>query len=93
MIFVASVSHAAANFSQYDDYGFPANYPAFLRGKPPEDKVYQKDVCRMLKRVNRIKTENGYFGHTVSPLQRNKQNAEPETSVKHLPWESRGKLE
>ena len=80
MIFVASVSHAAANFSQYDDYGFPANYPAFLRGKPPEDKVYQKDVCRMLKRVNRIKTENGYFGHKM-------QNLKPRSKI------CRGKLE
>lgn len=39
IIFMGSVSHAAANFSQYDDYAFPANYPAFLRGNPPEDKV------------------------------------------------------
>ena len=36
---MGSVSHAAANFSQYDDYAFPANYPAILHGKPPTDKV------------------------------------------------------
>ena len=39
IIFMGSVGHAAANFSQYDDYAFPANYPAFLRGNPPEDKA------------------------------------------------------
>ncbi|KAJ8045756.1 Arachidonate 5-lipoxygenase [Holothuria leucospilota] len=38
MIFIGSVGHAAANFSQYDDYGFPGNYPAFMYGKPPTDK-------------------------------------------------------
>lgn len=38
VIFMGSVGHAAANFSQYDDYGFPPNYPAFLSGNPIRDK-------------------------------------------------------
>ena len=38
IIFMGSVAHAACNFSQYDDYGFPPNYPAFLQGFPITDK-------------------------------------------------------
>lgn len=39
VIFICSVGHAASNFGQYDDYAFPPNYPAILRGNPPTDKV------------------------------------------------------
>ena len=39
IIFISSVGHSAANFAQYDEYAFPPNYPAFLRGKPPTNKV------------------------------------------------------
>lgn len=39
IIFISSVGHSAANFAQYDEYAFPPNYPAFLRGKPPTSKV------------------------------------------------------
>lgn len=39
VIFICSVGHAASNFGQYDDYSFPPNYPAILRGNPPTDKV------------------------------------------------------
>lgn len=39
IIFVSSVGHAAANFAQYDEYAFPPNYPAYIRGKPPTSKV------------------------------------------------------
>lgn len=38
IIFISSVGHSAANFAQYDEYAFPPNYPAFLRGKPPTSK-------------------------------------------------------
>ena len=41
IIFISSVGHSAANFAQYDEYAFPPNYPAFLRGKPPTSKVLE----------------------------------------------------
>ena len=64
IIFMSSASHAAANFSQYDDYAFPANYPAFLRGNPPEDKVLKSTkLCiiyvlgkRRINRTNYLKS-------------------------------------
>ena len=49
IIFVSSVGHSAANFAQYDEYAFPPNYPAFLRGKPPTNKVNEQRniyVCK-----------------------------------------------
>ncbi|KAJ8030541.1 Arachidonate 15-lipoxygenase B [Holothuria leucospilota] len=39
IIFMGSVAHSACNFPQYDDYGFPPNYPGFLMGKPISDKT------------------------------------------------------
>ena len=44
-IFLGSVAHAAANFCQYDEYAFPANYPATLNGKPPSNKVLQVQIA------------------------------------------------
>ena len=38
-IFIGSVAHAAANFCQYDEYAFPANFPAYMNGTWPTDKV------------------------------------------------------
>lgn len=46
IIFISSVGHSAANFAQYDEYAFPPNYPAFLRGKPPNSKVMVWGNCR-----------------------------------------------
>ena len=40
IIFLSSVGHASANFNQYDEYAFPPNYPAILRGKQPTTKVH-----------------------------------------------------
>ena len=38
-IFISSVGHAATNFGQYDEYAFPPNYPAMLKGDVPKNKV------------------------------------------------------
>ena len=39
LTFSASVQHAAVNFEQYDQYGFPPNYPGMLRGDWQRCKV------------------------------------------------------
>lgn len=39
IIFTCSVQHAI-NFLQYDEYGFPPNYPALLQAKLPTDKSH-----------------------------------------------------
>ena len=39
VIFTSTAQHSAVNQSQYEEYGFPPNYPALLYGEPPVDKV------------------------------------------------------
>ncbi|XP_029656146.2 arachidonate 12-lipoxygenase, 12R-type [Octopus sinensis] len=50
IIFTCSVGHASSNFPQYDEYGFPANYPAFLKGPVPTDKspCTEEDILKLL---------------------------------------------
>ncbi|XP_064630089.1 allene oxide synthase-lipoxygenase protein-like [Lineus longissimus] len=51
IIFKCSVRHAAANFSQYDDYAFTPNYPSHLNGDPPTDnkaKLTEKELVDAL---------------------------------------------
>ncbi|XP_033121661.1 allene oxide synthase-lipoxygenase protein-like [Anneissia japonica] len=43
-IFTCSVSHAAVNFGQYENYGFPPHYPAFLNGQPPTNKEPKREA-------------------------------------------------
>jgi len=38
IIFTSSAQHGVVNFAQYDEYGFPPNYPTFLSGEPPRDR-------------------------------------------------------
>ncbi len=39
VIYISSVAHASVNFLQYEQYGFPFNYPAMLYGDPPRRKI------------------------------------------------------
>ena len=39
LVFILTNGHAAANFNQYDEYGYPPNFPFRLDGAPPFDKV------------------------------------------------------
>jgi hypothetical protein len=46
VIFMCSLRHGAANFSQYDDYAFTPNYPSHLNGDPPTNKVGKMPLTR-----------------------------------------------
>ncbi|XP_059160839.1 polyunsaturated fatty acid 5-lipoxygenase-like [Physella acuta] len=51
VIYISSVGHAATNFLQYDEYGFPPNFPLTLIGNPPNDPTYnasESDVVKAL---------------------------------------------
>ncbi|XP_052831145.1 allene oxide synthase-lipoxygenase protein [Octopus bimaculoides] len=50
IVFTCSVGHASSNFPQYDEYGFPANYPAYLKGPVPTDKspCTEEDILKLL---------------------------------------------
>jgi arachidonate 5-lipoxygenase len=50
VIYTCSATHAAANFQQYDEYGFPPNYPLFLQGQVPtkKDGYTHKDLVDAL---------------------------------------------
>ncbi|XP_077983673.1 polyunsaturated fatty acid 5-lipoxygenase-like [Glandiceps talaboti] len=50
ILFTCSVHHAAVTNSQYDEYGFPPNYPTFLKGSPPRKKASLKvgDIVKCL---------------------------------------------
>ncbi|KAL8617085.1 hypothetical protein ACOMHN_014256 [Nucella lapillus] len=50
IIYTCSVSHASTNFPQYDEYGFPPNYPGLLRGRPPSTKAEctEDDIIKAL---------------------------------------------
>ncbi|XP_076446963.1 allene oxide synthase-lipoxygenase protein-like [Babylonia areolata] len=50
IIYTCSVSHASTNFPQYEEYGFPPNYPGLLRGQPPRTKAEctEEDIIKAL---------------------------------------------
>ncbi|KAK3100682.1 hypothetical protein FSP39_023741 [Pinctada imbricata] len=50
IIYTCSVAHASTNFPQYDEYAFPPNYPASMKGEPPKDKreLTEDDILRTL---------------------------------------------
>ena len=39
LVLILTNGHAAANFNQYDEYGYPPNFPFRLDGAPLIDKV------------------------------------------------------
>ncbi|XP_070197534.1 polyunsaturated fatty acid lipoxygenase ALOX8-like [Littorina saxatilis] len=56
VIYTCSAGHAAANFAQYDEYGFQPNYPGLLKGKPPKTKTghSENDLVQALPPVATI---------------------------------------
>lgn len=51
IIYTCSVSHASTNFPQYEEYGFPPNYPGLLRGHPPKSRntvVTEREILTYL---------------------------------------------
>ncbi|XP_070553370.1 polyunsaturated fatty acid lipoxygenase ALOX15B-like [Ptychodera flava] len=50
ILFLCSVYHAAVTGPQYDHYGYPPNYPTFLKGSPPKKKSQLKvgDIVKAL---------------------------------------------
>jgi len=41
LIYTCTAKHAAIDFNQYDQYGFPPNYPIYLYGEPPKDENHK----------------------------------------------------
>eukprot|EP00112_Aurelia_sp_Birch-Aquarium-sp1_P026556 Seg949.7 transcript_id=Seg949.7/GoldUCD/mRNA.D3Y31 product="Arachidonate 5-lipoxygenase" protein_id=Seg949.7/GoldUCD/D3Y31 len=73
IVFLSSVGHASANFNQYDEYAFPPNYPAILRGKHPTTKAPRterdivahlpgKDTTLSIMVVTKILSDRGTNG-------------------------------
>lgn len=51
IVYTCSVGHAASNFPQYEEYGFPAHYPAYMKGPVPTSKdilVSEEDILKVL---------------------------------------------
>nr|KAG5708512.1 hypothetical protein BaRGS_026239 [Batillaria attramentaria] len=51
IIYTCSVGHASVNFAQYDQYGYPPNYPGCLKGSLPDDPnkpLKEKDAFNAL---------------------------------------------
>ncbi|CAC5423015.1 ALOX5 [Mytilus coruscus] len=53
IIFICTVMHAATNFPQYDEYGFPPNYTTTLHKVPPtnDKKLSDQDLLNCLPSV------------------------------------------
>ena len=58
LVYILTCVHAAANFNQYDEYGFAPNFPFQLMGLPPKNKVSdssKSDYVKQFKRyLNRL---------------------------------------
>jgi len=66
MVFILTNVHAAANFNQYEEYGFPPNYPFRLNGTPPTTKksVTEEELVKLFD-VN-VTLDTMDLGRTLS---------------------------
>ncbi|CAH1791738.1 unnamed protein product [Owenia fusiformis] len=56
LVFQASVQHAAVNYSQYEEYAYPPNFPTYLEGLPPRDKEVRKEQDIMNSLISKSRT-------------------------------------
>jgi len=66
MVFILTNVHAAANFNQYEEYGFPPNYPFRLNDTPPTNKksVTEEELIKLFD-VN-VTLDTMDLGRTLS---------------------------
>lgn len=70
IISTCSMTHAAVNFNQYDEYGFPPNYPTRMSASPPNKKtgyteadiakhIPNKDVTKDIMAITKLLSSKG----------------------------------
>ncbi|KAK2188581.1 hypothetical protein NP493_128g05087 [Ridgeia piscesae] len=56
IIFTCSAQHMAVNASQYNEYAFPPNYPIYLAGQPPTDRLPRSEEDLVVALANKACT-------------------------------------